>query len=130
LKKSNKTVFTNLLLFFISLCYTLHSFRLLYIGVVAGSVDVANQNVMLEITALSLEHQLFTYCCSTSNINRNSSSSSSSGGGGIIEKYKVEAMHVLNVLKDDKNVNVVSDLLKGSRSLRDVLKPGSAFRGT
>ena len=103
---------------------------MLYIGVVAGSVDVANQNVMLEITALSLEHQLFTYCCSTSNINRNSSSSSSSGGGGIIEKYKVEAMHVLNVLKDDKNVNVVSDLLKGSQSLRDVLKPGSAFRGT
>ena len=73
-----------------------------------------HQNFMVEITAMSLDHQLFAYCCH---------GYESKDVIVIASKYNVESKRLLEMLeRDDNNEKMISDLLNGSRGVKDVFR--------
>jgi hypothetical protein len=82
-----------------------------------GGTDGAPQDVMLEITALSIEHQLFAHCCSQHIREENSIGRDNA----IASKYKNTAQAILSVLRQRESAVLMSDLLSGAKHLRDVL---------
>ena len=82
-----------------------------------GGTDGAPQDVMLEITALSIEHQLFAHCCSQHIREENGIGRDNA----IASKYKNTAHAILSVLRQRESAVLMSDLLSGAKHLRDVL---------
>ena len=75
------------------------------------------QNVVLEITALSIEHQLFAYCCAQ----HQREVQEEVRDAAVATQYSVTLQLVVSFMIDKESAAVLSDLLTGAKHLRDIL---------